>query len=252
MEKILNQPHASCDDLVERLARVDIKVPRRHQGRKTEHTESWSVCRFLATFASTPLFSYPFQISKGERPDFRFQFGQRIVGAETTEAVSRQLAHYSSLMGAENERRRRAGENDERMALIDSWQFRPGHPKHSNATLQKMLCQHELDPTSEGWVGNEAEKDWVAGIAEVISAKSESARKPGYCRNDENWLIIYDNLSLPAIHLDEALPLFLEKMREENRRGEFSQVFIEQGQSIVRLFDGMVSTYPLVDLWQSR
>lgn len=84
-------------ELLAALRGIDISVPPRSAGRKTEHTETWTICRLLSTLEASGLLSYPVALTHRDRPDFHLQSGSRDIGIEVTEAISEQYAAYAAL-----------------------------------------------------------------------------------------------------------------------------------------------------------
>jgi hypothetical protein len=82
------------EELLLRLANIDISVPARSEGRTSEHTEQYSICRFLSTVSKTHHVSYPLTIKKRERPDFLLCCNIKNIGIEVTEATSQDYSEY--------------------------------------------------------------------------------------------------------------------------------------------------------------
>lgn len=80
MNESLNQFDAqSANDLICKLQSYDTCIPNRSSGRKTHHTERWTICRFLHAIANTSVLSYPLCVKHGDRPDLVLGFLKELV-----------------------------------------------------------------------------------------------------------------------------------------------------------------------------
>jgi hypothetical protein len=59
------------DSLLQLLAETSIDVPAKTEGRRTEHTEKWTICRLLSTLAGLNKLEYPVNLIHRYRPDYR-------------------------------------------------------------------------------------------------------------------------------------------------------------------------------------
>jgi hypothetical protein len=82
-------------ELLSVLRGVDLSVPGRIDGRTTDHTETWTIARLLSTLANSDRIAFPLAVTHRDRPDI--QFGTQKIGAEITEAVSKQYGAYCAL-----------------------------------------------------------------------------------------------------------------------------------------------------------
>ena len=256
MESISAKSHRELQAL---LVGVDISVPHRgdkEDKRTTAHVECWSVCKFLATYGHTRFVRYPLTLEKRERPDYRMCSRDLVVGIEITEAVSQDMARIDAMRYAEDE-----------VVCLDMSLFRPGTPRRSTQELRAILegsryseteetveDKNEFDtvqsrPMGPGWAGDGAERDWAEAIHKVIETKVASAKKLGFVRFDETWLLVYDNLSLPMLNVPRAAELLLPKLAPMWEQPVFEEVFIEYGKQFVRFSPDGFETRPLNDLW---
>lgn len=219
------------------LCATDISVPLRTEGRTTHHTETWAICRLLATLAESSLVSYPVSVQHCDRPDFHITFGASQVGVEVTEAVSEQYAAYSAL-----------AEREFPDVFLEPGHFRWGSPKLSVDEMRSLLRQPQL--SAPPWVGDRAEREWALYMQSVIESKLTKLAKPGFRLFSENWLSIYDNLPLCHIHLGKAIAFLLPTLAScWSRSPCFSVIYIEHGPVIVRLSPSSVRHLALSDLW---
>ena len=94
-----------------------------------------------------------------------------------------------------------------------------------------------------------AERDWAEAMHKVIETKDASAKKPGYMRFAETWLLVYDNLSLPMLNVARAAELLLPKLAPFWEQPVFKQLFVEHGKQFVRFSPDGFETRLLNDLW---
>lgn len=221
------------------LQSIDISVPLRTEGRTTEHTEIWTICRLIATLAKSNLVSYPVSIQHRDRPDFQFQFGETQIGIEVTEAISEQYAAYSAL-----------AEREFPNAFLEPGHFRWGSPKLSIEEMRNLLQQSHL--SSPPWIGDRAEREWAIFMLSVIESKLKKLAKPGFSHFSENWLSIYDNIPMCHIDLEKAVS-FLQSALVPfwTWNPKFNAIYIEHGKVVLRLSNSDMRILELNDLWRS-
>ena len=224
-------------DLMKFLGRIDIRVPERTKGRTTDHTETWSICRLLATLQSASILSYPISLAHRDRPDFAIDAGNSSIGVEVTESIPQQLAEISAL-----------AEREFPNALIEMPMFGQSAPKRSVAELRRMLESTRL--TSDGWAGDQPEREWAFFIRKTIETKIERFWKDGFSKFDTNWLLIYDNLPFDIHDLNAALRYLHNYMQGINVC--FNRIYIEHERSIIEIEGASWKSYAINDLWQNR
>jgi hypothetical protein len=228
---------ANSAELQSVLQSVDISVPLRTEGRTTEHTETWAICRLLSTLVESNLVTYPASVRHRDRPDFLLQFGEMQVGVEVTEAISQQYAAYSAL-----------AEREFPDVFLEPGHFRWGAPKLTTDEMRSLLRQDQL--SSSPWVGDRAEREWALYIQSVVESKLAKLAKPGFSHFSENWLAIYDNLPLCHIDLEKALSFLQPALAAFwSRSPTFAAVYVEHGPVIVRLSRSEMRHLLLCDLW---
>ena len=226
------------NSLIQELRAVDISVPARSEGRKTSHTEIWTICRLLATLAETSNLTYPLSIEHRDRPDYLLGMSGVDVGIEITEAVSEQYAEYSALAGREFPDK-----------FLQPGHFRFDQPRMSVDEMRELLKQDEL--TATPWVGNRAEREWASYISGVVESKLRKLSKPGFEVFPKNWLSVYDNLPMPHIHLGDAISLLCPLIEDcWSRQPSFDTLFIEHGPVIARIRKGDSTHFVLNDVWE--
>lgn len=220
------------------MASIDISVPPRNEGRTTEHCETWSICRLLATLAKHERLDFPIRLTKRERPDFLLVSGDRHIGIEVTEAVNQEYAKATTLPETEIEG-----------ATIDPSLFKWGTPDRKLHELRSIVSRKKL--TGPGWEGMSVEREYAEAVFDVITAKTKKLQTIGFKRFVENWLAIYCNITLPALKLEDANEFFVEKATHYWRDGGFSTVFVEKGKNITYYSRNKNEIFGLVDLWKT-
>lgn len=232
-------------NLLHLLSSMDISVPARTQGRATEHTERYPICRLLSTISNSQLLPYPFSLLKRERPDFLIKSIEEneSIGIEVTEATSSDYSSYIALV-----------EHEKPGHFIDVSYFRYGS-QLSLPQKRDLLRKDELTGVPYG--ANEAEQEWFSYVKDAIGRKCKKLAKKGFEKFDENWLLIYDNTPVPPLKRKHLSP-FLETLWPKDISPCFDRIFIESGwcddgnrtstPKIISLSCNGVSILPLVDI----
>jgi hypothetical protein len=207
----------SREELFAILKSIDISVPLRTEGRTTEHCEKWSICRFLATFADSEFTNFPIIIIHRDRPDFLLQNSSIEAGIEVTEVVSQIDAAIDAY--------REIHDID---GLFFIKHHRPGEPRLRGKDLKNEAISEE---PGDGWEGNSVEHEWVQAVKASIHDKNEKSKKKGFQLFEENWLLMYDNWSLPALNQEMAARILFDSMEPEEF-GPFVRIFVECSKHI--------------------
>jgi len=152
------------------LSRVDATVPARTKGRSSSDRERYCIVHSLRTLEQNGLLRYPFELAKGESPDFRVAMAGRRWGLEVTEAASRK--HQA--------------------ATTELEKSPPGSVLEGN---EVRACDEPL--RSPPFAGDEPERLWTAEILAAIRRKTE--RLSGYEDLPDYQLLIYDNTEYVAL-----------------------------------------------------
>ncbi|WP_157255917.1 hypothetical protein [Pelomonas sp. Root1217] len=147
-----------------------------------------------------------------DRPDCVVTSNGSSIGIELTEAISENVARASVL--------RQAGVGPSVYFIPRAL---PGEPSKSTAELRREI---ELDKAGPPWIGDEPEREWAAAMLHFTTVKVEKAHKAGYSLHRRNWLLIYDNWSLPRVHYAEASAILAAKCSEANVFATFDRVFV--------------------------
>ena len=224
---------ASASRLRNTLSAIDISVPLRTEGRTTDHAETWSICRFLATFSE--VFEYPLTLSHQDRPDFLLAEPGRKIGIEVTELVPRNYA----AIDAYREKRNVEG----------PFGLQRHNPEDPPLRGPALAAQAESVDSGDVWVGDSVERDWAAAARVAICGKITKADKDGFERFDEDWLLIYDNWPVPGLDQEKAI-LLLAQHLNSIKNLPFHRIVVEFSTNFWVYERPESYTRKIVNLWQ--
>lgn len=230
----------SKNDLRNKVRGSYVAVPLRTEGRKTEHTESWVACRFLAALAQADLLRFPLNVEPGDRPDLVLTMPSGRIGIEIVEAVPEneaRVAAYSEDKGIEG--------------LRYVPRYRAGEPLLPEREI-KRLAKNETQQI--GHMGNVIERDWVEAMLHFVNKKANKFLKEGFKKYQENWLIIYDNWSLRPHEVDATKMLdrhFQHHHIQHHRTvNPFGKIFVQMSRNIWEYRTGAsVLRHPIPTDW---
>lgn len=224
-------------ELIEQLKRVDTFVPRRTEGRKTYHTEIWSISTLLATLSNYNVIYFPFSLNHRDKPDFLVCSGDLAIGVEVTESIPPKYAEFCAL-----------AEREFPDVYLDIGHFRWGTEDITKNEMRAILSNPAI--TSSGWSGDSAEREWALFIQKSIDTKLAKLVNDEFEKFDQNWLSIYDNLPIPNINLQKAIS-FLQPLLENNWKcnPRFDSIFIEHGPVIAKISANSSVNLILNDIW---
>lgn len=222
-------------ELLKVLAETDISVPRRSEGRTKTQMERYAIAHLFSACVGKDLFSYPLSLIQRERPDFLLTTATCQIGIEHTEAVPQNEAHKTAL---------REKGNGPKEYFIS--QHQPGEPKKYPNELMKEI---EAIRAGGGWVGDSVEREWAEAMFHFIEQKVAKLLNDGFERFDKDWLLIYDNWSLPAPERHKAAPILLKLVTESGDLEEFERIFIITGKYICEIASAGKQLYDINDLW---
>ncbi|WP_386066857.1 hypothetical protein ACFJIW_20440 [Tahibacter sp. UC22_41] len=186
----------TLEALRDAIAKLDIAVPLRTEGRKTAHVERYAIAHLVASAAFSDV-RFPLKLFHQDRPDFLIEeHGGRRIAIEQVEAIPENEAKRAAL---------RELEEDEGVHFIQHAE--PGEEKRSTEQLRREIRN---DEAGDGWVGDSAEREWAAAMIHFASVKLRLIGKDGYDRGDETWLLIYDNWPAPVIKPELAARYFTQ------------------------------------------
>lgn len=94
------------------------------------------------------------------------------------------------------------------------------------STHKKLISEIHADDMGDGWEGDSAEREWSYALCATVENKIQIAKSDGYCRFEENWLLIYDNLELPPIKFEVAAPFLTGEIDKKDAHAIFESIFI--------------------------
>lgn len=224
------------DILLKILKEIDISVPPRNAGRTKFHTERWSICRFLSTFASSDILGFPLSVNHCDRPDFLLRVGNREIGIEISEVISTNQAWAEDI---------RSSNSKLSIHLISHFNF--GEPKKDRREISEIA--HGFRP-SDGWSGSSVECTWISAMYGAILKKSADYSKSGFTKFGANWLLLYDNWELPAADLEAALPRLVAKIESLAKGIGYDKIFIETDGYLILITKNYFKKFEVNDLWK--
>lgn len=199
-------PASAPEDLLKKLS----TVPTFTNGRKSEHTERYPICRLLTTLSKTNYLSYPLSLTKRENPDFLLGSNNETIGIEVTEATSEDYSSYIDHI-----------EKNKPDWIIYGNPFSFGK-KITREQKNDLLDQDRLTgpPQSRG----DSEREWSLYIKDSINKKNNKSSK--YKKFNQNWLLIYGNTPVGIKKKDNLFPL-LKELWPNDENFFFNQIFIQ-------------------------
>ena len=189
MNESLNQFDAqSANDLICKLQSYDTCIPNRSSGRKTHHTERWTICRFLHAIANTSVLSYPLCVKHGDRPDLVLGFSQGIssrIGIEIVEAVPQSYAHLQSKF-----------EQEDSVDVYPVPEIKFHDPPWSKKRVENYVKSTKRGRLPPPIMGDRVERNWKEAIIGFVIKKAKKYESNVIKRYPRNWLLIYDNWSV--------------------------------------------------------
>jgi hypothetical protein len=230
--------------LIKQISKVDSKVPKRTQGRKTKHTEIWTILRFISTYANMKLFCYPLEIIHRDKPDFLLNTSSSKIGIEITESIPEDYAYTFAL-----------AEKYFPQATVEPSMFLRGTPKRSKKEILEILEKSQNRSTGLGIYGDKIEMDWADWIIDDIVSKTKKLNESKFEKFDSNILLIYDNLPHAANNINVQINYLEPKTNNyfDNKTYEqyiFDQIFIICGQSIIEINKERQLIKPINDIWK--
>ncbi|NQV17677.1 MAG: hypothetical protein HQ534_03955 [Armatimonadetes bacterium] len=201
MEKLKKIYADSEDQLFSILKLIEVKMPARTKGRKTEHTEIWSICHMLSTYSENNFLQYPIALENRDKPDFQLQLNTNDIGIEFTEAIPEQYAWALVL-------RDKYFPNSN----ITPSLFRWGSPKRSRKEILRILKASKNKLIGPPLVGDSVEMEWSVGMWDCIVSKLDKLNKKRFKKYYSNWLLIYDNLPSTLLNFSKASDYLNEKL----------------------------------------
>jgi hypothetical protein len=220
----------NIDNFPKDILSIEKSVPLRSKGRKTEHTEHYSLVSFLEAFHLENLFTFPFQVIFRDRPDVLITSSVGNIGIEITESIPEQLANAQFLLE----------KNFKGYAVLEPEFFGWDAPDRTDAEIMEILQASQVHLIGQGMSGNSVEERWITGIEGCITKKTAKLLKPEFDKFDINWLLIYDNQSKPMLnkkYVSDSLHPFLGSYWN-GINTTFDKIFIDSGKHFFMLSRG--------------
>ncbi len=213
-------------DIHEKLLNIDCSVPKRTQGRTSNHREIHCIKIYLMQLSTNKLLRFPLRIEKEEAPDFFILSNGETTTLEVTEASTED--YQRAMTGLE---RNPDGTLLEALPIFD-----PGinPPK---GEYKKALRTRGEKLIGEGWVGDSVGKVWINIILNAIDKKINSLNEPHFKTADRYELLIYDNSHVAEmVNIKDALPLLknavFEKLDPKSKRN-FHSISVIHGNKLL-------------------
>jgi hypothetical protein len=214
-------------DLLKQLSTIDISVPLRSEGRTKEHCERWSICRWLSTY---PSLNFPLILMHRDKPDFYLRTGKQEIGIEHTEAIPEDYAHATVV----SERR-----NDN--SVVDMSLFKWGQKREAKE-IYEIASRTKL--TGPGWNGDAPEYEWARVIYEIAKNKTVLLMKDEFVKYPTNYLLIYDNLTLPYLDHPKASSILRSYLKNYWNSGTvFNGIFVQSDALIIYFSKSAYETF---------
>jgi hypothetical protein len=179
---------------------------------------------------------YPIALHHRDKPDFEFKCGPSTIGVEITEAIPQNLAAADAL-----------SERESPNALIEICHFKAGAKKKTAEELREIVTQKKL--TGSGWADDEPEEEWAQAIQENCWEKTRKLCAPSFFKYPENWLVIYDNLSLP-MELQKSVDYLIKNLSDYWEQSTiYDALLIESECEIIKLNSRSRVAWTIEDLW---
>lgn len=168
------------------------RVPARKRRTKRDE-ERYCLGLYLLALATHRKLKYPLRVEEGESPDFIITWGSgKTTGLEVTKATNMWVQSEMTNMEAEYERR----ESSAKALGVDP------------EPVSLMLSDH-------GWVGDQAEDEWLSFIREAVARKlPKLAKFRSTLRQD---LLVYDDTPVAAVERPKVFPI-LSRWLSETRK----------------------------------
>lgn len=221
-------------ELLKALRETEISVPRRSGGRTKSHVERYSIAKLLSALVGRNHFSYPLSLIRRERPDFLLTMDATRIGIEHTEAISQNAAKKQVL--------REKGIGPE-LSFLSHHQ--PGERKKS---AKELIEEIKANNPGTGWAGDSVEREWAEAMSHSIERKAVTLMKAGFERFDDDWLLIYDNWSLPALERHKAAQFLSDLVTENKTLEKFGRIFVITGKFVCEIYDSGGLLYDISNL----
>ena len=123
-------------------------------------------------------------------------------------------------------------------------------PGESKKSAKKLIEEIQADLSGPGWAGDSVEREWSGAMLHFVKNKIETLAKEGFAKFKQNWLLIYDNWSLPVLDREKAAQFLSPKFIESNCFNSFSTVCIITGDLVYGFSNTGYVKHEINDLWK--
>jgi len=206
-------------ELLAVLSKINIFVPSRENRERKYHIEQWTIARFLGTYATQGLFTYPLTAIHDDGPDLRLKFPDSTCGVEVTQATDQTYQHTEGISA-----------QLEMPSFTVLGNFDPNSPKRNKEQVKKMIhTDFSIPIGGQGSLGYQEEEKWAIWLVQTIDEKTRKLSGTHCGQFDRNWLLIHDSTPCLGLILDEALPRLRSKLTGYwFQNPGFGAIFIER------------------------
>jgi hypothetical protein len=222
-------------ELENALRSIDISVPRRSEGRKKENSERYAIAHMLSALLGKDQLAYPLELIQRERPDFLLKANETQIGIEHTAAVPQNEAHKTVLR--------------DRVDGPEVYFISHHQPGEAKKPAKELIQEIQANQSGPGWVGDSVEREWSEAMLHFVTGKIETLEKEGFEKFERNWLLIYDNWSLPALDREKAAQFLLLKIKESTCFDSFDCVYIIIGNFVFEFSNVGIVQHEINKLW---
>ncbi len=100
-----------------------------------------------------------------------------------------------------------------------------------------VRAEIERNEMGGGWVGDSVEREWGNAMAWILDKKLGVTSKEGFGHFPENWLVLYDNWSLPKanFNLEKAVAHLATQIDLAGVFAKFSRILIVSDSKVIEL-----------------
>ena len=210
------------NELLEKLSKINIKVPFRTEGRKSDHREKYCICIYLEKLAQNNLLKYPISLKKIKKdpPDFiltqceseTIAIEHRDIGSKKYQAALTEL------------------EKAPKDSLLEASFFDEKNESFTKADIEGAIRQPNEPLRGCGVSGYAWENQWAMFLLEGIKEKIVILNRPRFKITTKNDLLLYDNTHVGLLNLQKAIELAQNYLRNDSEilkyRKHFNRISI--------------------------
>ena len=209
---------ANAAELRDKVRESYVRVPCRTEGRTTEHSETWVICRFLVTLAETDLLDYPVFVEPGDRPDLVLRLPLGPTGVEIRQVIPEDHARVDA-----------HAEREGIMAVPAVPKYRVGGSRRSQKEIEEIARD---EAPAYPHMGDSPARAWVEAMLYAAECKAMKFMKPGFTKYPNNWLLLHDEWKPTLDNEPFATSRLARKIFNQNWMNPFDRVFILRPRNI--------------------